>query len=146
VADLVRILAIDDDVGRYDGLRRYLGDRARLDVACCAACIDRLLPGAAAVLLDYDLDTGELCGACGGWPEQVKGSAYVAAVAAAGVPVLVVSASWPDHVASLCESLGRAGVARHGRISALVHEPELRWLGWLWWAGALVTGPTRGER
>jgi hypothetical protein len=57
------ILAIDDDPERYTDLRRILGAREAAGrevpafrIATCPACVVELLPGAGAVLLDYDLD------------------------------------------------------------------------------------------
>ena len=63
------ILAIDDDPGRYDELRRLLEDRQGgvpvvLRVACCSACVAAHLPRAVAVLLDHDLSADPCtCGA-----------------------------------------------------------------------------------
>ena len=132
------LLAIDDDAGRYDGLRRYLGDRSDVQVvvACCAACVAQHLPTASAVLLDYDLDSGELCEACGGWPEQVKSTSYLPAVLARRVPTVVTSCSYPANVLGLCRALHQGGVPH---IASNAHETdcELRWLGWLWLRGVL---------
>ena len=123
--------------------RSYLGDRVELVVACCAACVARELPAADAVLLDYDLDSGELCAACGGWPEQVKGTRYAPAIAARGMPVIVTSASHPDNRRRLLADLHHAGLDRRRRteISANETDPELRWIGWLWAVGVLGGGP-----
>lgn len=125
--DPLRILAIDDDPDRYDGLRRLTDGHPRLSlvVATCADCIRREIPGASLVLLDYDLDSGNLCASCGGWPEQVKGLAYVDLL---NVPVIVTSCSSPESVRRLVTETRRRGltVAQH---PAFETEAELRWLG-----------------
>ena len=126
---MTRILALDDDPNRYDGLRSYLaGTNASLTVVACAACLRAALPGASVVLIDYDLDSGALCAACGGWPEQVKGIAYVDDIAARGIPAIVTSCSSPANVRRLVGELLRRGV-RTAQHSAFEPECELRWLG-----------------
>lgn len=127
----MNILCIDDDGERFEYLRRLICDRRRGDVvivAGCASCIAKHLPAADVVLLDYDLDSGRLCDACGGWIEQVKSIEYVPAVIARNVPVIVVSCSAPENVRRLVTDLRRGGavVAQH---SAFEPECELRWLG-----------------
>lgn len=136
---MIRILAIDDDAGRYDHLVRLLEGRAELVIACCPGCVARELPAADAVLLDYDLDSGEACAACGGRSEYAKGTAYAPAVAARQVPVIVTSASHPTNRRRLLADLHHAGLGRRLRteISANETDPELRWLGWLWVVGVL---------
>lgn len=135
---MTHLLAIDDDPHRYDYLHNLLADRGvELSVACCAACVARLLPTADAVLLDYDLDSGDLC-ACGAEPDQPKGSAFVDAVA--HLPVVVVSASAMVNRQALAAAL-RARGATYTLISALEPEPELRWLGWLWARGVFTANP-----
>lgn len=129
------LLAIDDDSGRYDGLRLYLRDRLDhsgkhidLKVVCCAACIDKYLPEATAILLDYDLDSGELCAECGSWPEQLKSMAYINKIIARNVPTIVTSCSDWQNVMSLSYMLSKHKVltAQH---NAHETECELRWLG-----------------
>lgn len=137
------ILAVDDDHGRYDYLRVLLEERERsgkppvlLVVATCRACVELHLRPAAAVLLDYDLDSGALCAACGGWCDVEKGSGYVDAIARRRVPVIVTSASHPDNRRSLADALVGAGV-RVEVMSALDYGCEARWLGRLWAWGVL---------
>lgn len=141
------ILAIEDDEPRLGHLARLLEGRSdvRLIVVCCPACVARHLPGASAVLLDYDLDYtppgaviggGEGLGCkCGERHPCMKGSAYVEQVAARGVPVVVHSAN-PSGARALVAGL-RARDADVVGISALEPDCELRWLGWLWARGAL---------
>ena len=94
-------------------------------------------------MLFRSLDSGELCAACGGWPEQVKGTRYAPAIAARGMPVIVTSASHPDNRRRLLADLHHAGLDRRRRteISANETDPELRWIGWLWAVGVLGGGP-----
>ena len=134
------LLAIDDDPGRYDHLAVLLSARGvSLSVACCSACVARLLPTASAVLLDYDLDGGEACG-CGTMPEQANALSYVDAIAAAKVPVVVVSASALANRKALATALRESG-ATLTLLSASDLDPELRWLGWLWSLGVLDPDP-----
>ena len=143
---MIRLLAIDDDTDRYDGLRRLLGERVVLDVASCRECVARLLPSAAAVLLDYDLDSGEPC-SCGRplipakGPHMIplKATDYVPQVAASGLPTVIVSASHPENVRLLRVMLSDAGQSVRLRtvLSVVETDPEIRWLGWLWAAGVL---------
>lgn len=137
------LLAIDDDPGRYDYLRVLLGEREqagkvpiRLVVAACRACVERHLPEALAVLLDYDLDSGELCTACGGWVDVDKGSAYVDDLDGSGLPVIVTSASHPANRHALVVALRDVGV-RVDLLSAIDYGCETRWLGRLWAWGVL---------
>lgn len=135
VSDIL-ILAIDDDTGRYDGLRRHVEARAatgrdniRLVVATCPACVASHLPHAAVVLLDYDLDGGDLCCFCDGLvTERTKGIHYAGDIAKRGVPVIVTSCSSIENVRRLVGDLRRRGVevAQH---PAFESECELRWLG-----------------
>lgn len=141
------ILAIEDDAPRLGYLVRLLEGRAnvRLVTVCCPACVARHLPGASAVLLDYDLDytqPGAVIGGgdglgcpCGERHPCMKGSAYVEQVATRGVPVVVHSANPPGAIA-LVASLRAFGADAVG-ISALESDCELRWLGWLWTRGVL---------
>lgn len=134
---MTTLLAIDDDPGRYDYLRCLLAPRGvELVVASCADCIAGALPRAAAVLLDYDLDGEDPCDCCGGWPQHAKGLAYVPAIVAVGLPVLVTSASCPANRTALVKAL-REGGARVEQISAADVLPELSWLGQLWAWGVL---------
>lgn len=134
------LLAIDDDPGRYDHLADLLTARGvSLSVACCSACVARLLPAASAVLLDYDLDGGEACG-CRTMPERARAIVYVDAIAAAKVPVVVVSTSARPNRRALIDAL----VAREvytAIFPASDPDPELRWLGWLWTRGVLDPDP-----
>ena len=134
------ILAIDDDSGRFDHLRRLLGSRVELVIAACPACVAEHLPRASAVLLDYDLDSGEPCPGClasyGVWAHAAKGLHHVPALAARRVPVVVVSASYPENVSRLCAALREAGVL-HAQHRATDVDPEVRWIGALWAMGAL---------
>ena len=137
------ILAIDDDPGRYDYLRVLLGEReragqppVRLVIATCRACVERHLPESAAVLLDYDLDSGELCAACGGWCDVDKGTGYVNDLGGSGLPVIVTSASHPENRHKLASALSDVGV-RVELMSALDYGCEARWLGRLWAWGVL---------
>lgn len=134
------LLAIDDDPGRYDHLADLLTARGvSLSVACCSACVVRLLPTASAVLLDYDLDGGETC-TCGAVPDRANGLGFVDAIAAARVPVVVVSASALANRKALAAALRENG-ATVTLLSASDPDPELRWLGWLWSLGVLDPDP-----
>lgn len=132
-----RLLAIDDDPGRYDGLRRYIeGCGVDLDVACCAPCVARLLPGASAVLLDFDLDGAEAC-SCGLAPTRfTNGGTYVAQIAARRVPVVMTSASSSSNRRWLARQLAEHGVPYVAH-SAADPDPEDRWIGALWRLGAI---------
>lgn len=128
------LLAIDNDPERYNHLHALLSMRGvELSVVCCATCVARPLPTATAVLLDFDLNNGDPCG-CGAMPEHANALALVDAVAAAGVPVVVVSGSTLENRRALAVVL-RARGATFTLISALETDPELRWLGWLWTRG-----------
>lgn len=136
------LLAIDDDIGRYDGLRRYLAEMRkhkpetpRLLVCCCRPCVAAALPNAAAVLLDYDLDSGEFC-CCGHLPEDRTGAAFAAQIAAAEVPVIVTSASHRLNRLALVEDLQARG-STVAEMSAGDVSPELGWVGRLAVWGAL---------
>lgn len=137
---MTHLLAIDDDPTRYEHLRRLLGNRATLTIAACPDCVRRLLPTADAVLLDYDLDSGEPCADClrsfGMWSHAPKGSYHVHRMSIRKLPTVVVSASAPANVAGLCAALAVNGIP-YARISAIETEPELRWIGWLWSRGVL---------
>jgi hypothetical protein len=135
------LLAIDDDVGRYDHLRRVLDARSvGLVVVACPVCVAAHLPSTAGVLLDYDLDSGSPCAGCGdsmtSGGREPKGGAYVPAIARAGVPVVVASASHPRNVHRLCSALRQAGV-RYAQHSAITTDCERLWIGALWEMGAL---------
>ena len=134
------ILAIDDDAGRYEHFGRLLGGRAEVVVACCPACVAELLPKAAAVLLDYDLDSGDVCNRCSAsydtWREYAKAIHYVPAVAARGVPVVVTSSSSSENIRALCAKL-RAYDVRFRQHRATDPDPEVRWIGELWVMGVL---------
>jgi CheY-like chemotaxis protein len=136
------ILAIDDDPERFDGLRTFLGrreqrgaDPVRFEVATCARCVADLLPHATAILLDYDLDGCEGCVRCRRDQGAAKGTDHLDAVAALGVPVIVVSANATGGQI-MFRRLREAG-ARVTLIRVLETEPEIRWLGWLWSEGVL---------
>ena len=133
------ILAVDDDPPRFDGLRRLIGDRVRLTIAACPTCVLAALPTASAVLLDYDLDSGDPCPACfasyGVWSDTSKGIHYAGAIRRLEVPTIVVSCSWRENVDRLVEALRPS--PRVARISALEVECELRWIGRLWAWGVL---------
>ena len=132
------ILCIDDDSGRYDGLRRMLEDRREtgkptplLSVASCRACVTELLPQASAVMLDYDLDGEDgICPRCSEVQDERKGSGYVGILRDHGAPVIVSSASHRDNRSGLVLSLIGNG-RRVTEISAGDIEPELRWIGQL---------------
>lgn len=135
------ILAIDDDSGRFDHLRRLLEARdVELFVVACPYCVAANLPRASGVLLDYDLDSGEPCPYCfasyGVWAHAAKGIHHVPALAARRVPVVVTSASYPENVSRLCAALRDAGVL-HAQHRATDVDPEVRWIGALWAMGAL---------
>ena len=112
------ILAIDDDPGRYDHLRRLLEARdVELFVVACPACVSERVRYASGVLLDYDLDSGEPCAGCwssyGVWSHAAKGLHHVPALAARRVPVVVTSASYHENVSRLCAALREADVVWH---------------------------------
>lgn len=135
------ILAIDDDSGRFDGLRRMLEPRGvELRVACCCACVnDAVLHGVKAVLLDYDLDSGDPCSCGEHLPEFDKGTRWVEYVAKLAVPVLVTSASYVENVDRLCAMLRiyMPTNVPHARVSAHEIMPEDRWISKLWQWGVL---------
>lgn len=131
------LLAVDDDPGRYDYLRVVLGDRVRLVVATCRACVEEHLPGAAAVLLDFDLDGAEECAGCAGWIDVANSTAYLDAVIARRVPVIVSSCSSHANRAHLARVLGAAGI-EHAAIPADHLGVELEWVGRLWVWGVLA--------
>jgi len=143
------ILCIDDDTERFDGLRRWLERRPgspALVVASCSVCVLDLLPRASVVLLDYDLDGHE---DCEGWrprlcpycrenlPDRAKGIEYVPEVAVSGLPVLVVSASYPDNVKRMCDKLRGYGVDELARHSATETMLGPVWVAHLWAWGVL---------
>lgn len=128
------ILAIDDDPGRYDGLRQMLGDRVRLEVVSCRGCVSRLLPECDAVLLDHDL-CAEAC-TCGGWPDRESTREDTPAIAVCGVPVIVTSCSAHENRRWLTETLREHNV-RVVQHSANEIQPEYHWIGWLWRQGVL---------
>lgn len=139
------LLALDDDRERFAHLATLLAGRAEIVYAACPSCVAKALPRADAVLLDYDLDSGEPCPGClasyGVWRgpmhrQQSKGLHHVPAIAARGVPVVVVSASSRENVGRLCIALAEAGVL-FTRIAATENDPELKWIGWLWARGVL---------
>jgi hypothetical protein len=147
------ILCIDDDTARFDGLRQWLDRRPgspSLVVASCSVCILRLLPSASVVLLDYDLDGHDdlegwrprLCPTCGeNLPDRARGIEYVPEVAASGLPVLVVSASYRENVDRMCAKLRGYGVAKMARHSATETMPEPVWVAYLWAWGVLDPAP-----
>ena len=139
------ILALDDDRERFSYLETLLDGRAEIVYAACPSCVADALPRADAVLLDYDLDSGEPCPGClasyAMWRgpmhrQQSKGLHYVPAIAARKVPTIVVSASSRENVASLCAALAEAEVL-FTRIAATDSDPELKWAGRLWARGVL---------
>ena len=134
------LLALDDDRDRFAHLATLLAGRAEIVHAACPSCVAEALPRADAVLLDYDLDSGEPCPGClaslGVWADVPNGAHHVPAIAARGVPVVVVSASSRENVGRLCIALAEAGVL-FTRISAMENDPELKWIGWLWARGVL---------
>lgn len=134
------LLALDDDRERFAHLATLLAGRAEIVYAACPSCVAEALPRADAVLLDYDLDSGEPCPGClaslGVWADAPNGTHHVPAIAARGVPVVVVSASSRENVGRLCIALAEAGVL-FTRIAATENDPELKWIGWLWARGVL---------
>lgn len=139
-ANLPRLLALDDDRERFSHLANLLHNRAEIVYAACPSCVAEALPRVDAVLLDYDLDSGEPCPGClashGVWADAPKGWHHVPAIAARRVPVIVVSASSRENVGRLCTELRDSHVL-YTRIGATETEPELRWIGWLWARGVL---------
>lgn len=136
---MTRLLAIDDDPGRYAYLVQLLeesGADVQLEVATCSTCVLDLLHQADAVLLDYDLDSGELCASCGGWVDRDKGREYLDELGARGVPVIVSSASSYANRRLLTHGLRERGVTT-AELSASENDPELKWLGRLWAWGVL---------
>ena len=133
------ILAIDDDPARYEYLQRLLEGRVEVVVACCPACVSRLLPEASAVLLDFDLNLEDSC-TCGKpyaeYKQRSNTLPYVPAVAARQVPVVVTSASGSENIRALCQAL-RAANVRFGQYRACDTDPEYNWIGRLWVMGAL---------
>ena len=128
------ILAIDDDPGRYDGLRQMLGDRVRLEVSSCDQCVLDDLAVADAVLLDHDL-CAESC-TCGDWPTAESTRHLVPHIVDRGVPVIVTSCSAHENRRWLTETLRthNVQVVQH---SANEIQPEYHWIGWLWRQGVL---------
>jgi hypothetical protein len=54
-----------------------------------------------------------------------------------GMPVLVVSASYPENVTRMCDKLRGYGVTRLARHSAMETMPEPVWIAHLWAWGVL---------
>lgn len=132
------ILAIDDDPGRYEYLRRLVEPKGiEVVCVCCESCtLGHLRSGLVfAVLLDYDLDSGEDCG-CGMPPERSKGADYLAEIARTRLPVIVSSCSAYENRRSMTCALQFADT-KVTEIAANVQQPELRWIGWLWAVGAI---------
>lgn len=137
------LLAIDDDPGRYDYLRVLLDYRSergiaspRLVVATCPGCVSRTLPHAAAVLLDYDLDSHDLCPNCGGYAGVSKGIEYIPALVRARLPVIVTSCSAYENRRALLDGLDAGGVPARP-IPADSLGVEYAWLGHLWYWSVL---------
>ena len=134
------ILAIDDDPERYEHLIRLLDGRAQVVVACCPTCVAELLPLATAVLLDYDLDSGDPCPRCFAsyalWSSHSKAIVHVGRVAERKIPVIVTSASRSENIHALCLKLKEHGV-KPGQYRASDIEPELNWIGRLFVMGVL---------
>lgn len=139
------ILAIDDDRGRYDGLRQMLSNRARVVMASCPGCVVECLEHCDAVLLDHDLNGRDNewnrlpCTRCGG-PNVEKTSRWTLPhIAARGVPVIVTSGSHVDNRRWLYDLLHEAGVTvtRYAATGTDGPEPETFWIGWLWRQGVL---------
>lgn len=128
------ILAIDDDPGRYDGLRQMLGDRVRLEVSSCDQCVLDELGDADAVLLDHDL-CADAC-TCGDWPVVESTRHLVPYIVDRGVPVIVTSCSAHENRQWLTARLVEVGV-RVVQHSAMEMQPEYFWIGWLWRVGVL---------
>jgi hypothetical protein len=79
-----------------------------------------------------------LCPSCTeNLPDRAKGIEYVPEVAASGLPVLVVSASYPENVDRMVAKLRGYGVSRLARHSAMETMPEPVWVAWLWAWGVL---------
>lgn len=129
-----RLFALDDDPGRYDGLRLIVGDRVELVVGCCPACVAAHLPRADAVLLDHDLD-GWPC-VCGTAHGLADSRGYLPAIVASGPPVIVTSGSASENRRHLTTELLSAG-ARVTLHSAHEIMPEWVWIGRLWAWGVL---------
>lgn len=137
------LLAIDDDPGRYDYLRVLLDDRSRrglrtprLVVATCPACVSRTLPHAAVVLLDYDLDSTDLCPNCGGYAGVSKGIEYIPTLTQARLPVIVTSCSAYENRRALVDGLD-AGRVPARSVPADSLGVEYEWLGHLWFWSVL---------
>ena len=119
------ILAIDDDITRYHYARQLFP----LTVASCPRCVLRELKTARAVLLDYDLDSGEPCPLCfdsfSNWSTFPKASKYTNAILSRNIPVIIVSCSERKNIQLLRTSLKKQ---RPIVISAREPDHELKWL------------------
>lgn len=120
------ILAIDDDPGRYDGLRVLLNDRIELKIASCKDCIAEFITKADAILLDHDLCSQECT--CGEWPDIETTREYVNWINNLNIPTIVTSCSNYDNREWLIANL-KVPKRRH---SAMEIQPEYHWIGWLW--------------
>ena len=143
------ILAVDDDPGRYDYLRVLLNERGddapRFVVATCRECVESHIPHATAILLDFDLDGREECARCNGWIDVTNATAYLDAVIARGVPVIVSSCSSNANRKHLVTQLHERGVKVAG-IAADHFGVEREWLGPLWvWGVVSARGGPHGR-
>ena len=125
-----RILAIDDDIYRYEHFQRMLEPHnIKVDIVCCSECIKKYITTASAILLDYDLDNGELC-ECENLPDKAKSIHHVDLISQYNLPVIISSASWIENRIALSDALKKRNII-HTRISANDTQPELLWVGWL---------------
>lgn len=138
-----RILAIDDDQWRFDGLRRIFRAREAMDV--CAPTLNvsadpsyilAELPRCSCVFLDYDLDgLQDIDGGTKPAAPYHKGTGYLDAIVAAQKPVIVVSANYEGSL-RLYGKLSAANV-QVKLVRATEDEPETKWMGTLWAWGIL---------
>jgi hypothetical protein len=132
------ILAIDDDAGRYQNFKNLLALRTNpvpFEVATCPGCVNRFLPEATHIFLDYDLDGYQECASCLiESTVNLKGSYYLPHLNELGRPVIVSSCSQDSNRYYLYDNLT---VKKKICIPAWELNVEYKWLGWLWAYGEL---------
>lgn len=135
----MNLLCIDDDPGRYGHLRQLLEPKGIIfEIACCRLCVEDALPQASAVLLDYDLDSGDYCAKCGLLPDQSrsKGLMFIPTIEKYKIPVVVTSAAGYESVARMCTELKARNIP-HRQHRATDIDPELKWVAALYLLGVL---------
>jgi hypothetical protein len=129
------IIAIDNDPGRYEYFASLcLEKNIDFKVVTCGPCIRYFAPRSKAILLDYDMDSGDLCAYCEGYAEQVKTTVYVPLINKCKVPVIISSCSYDINRKHLFEVLT---VEHKTLYPAWDFNVEHKWMGWLYMRGVL---------